>query len=452
MPTDLAKLVQTIRIHNTHEHQIKEQPWLNLHAGEPGVGALGGGPRDVLVDLFSLYERADLNVAGASNADIDRALNPAAGSIEERFALIADAWRLAQFTGYGEAVRLHARTLYDIEEITPRAMRDAQPKLDSYRKPGQRLALLRDLARLDHIQVDDFVWACEPDLSGPDFFLYDLSVVSFASGDINPAAVHKATNVQVSDVATLREALAALFARYGPLAIAAKSQHAYGRTLAWRRRSDSEAQDALWAVLRDPKHVPPEARLCLGDWCIDRIAELCARHNLPFKIHTGYYAGSGYMQTERIPAGQLCDLLIAHPQTRFVLMHIAYPYHAELAAIAKQHPNAYVDLCWAWSIDPYSVMEFVRRFIHSVPINKLLAHGGDTFWPTRGVAYAQQTRLWLTRALEREVADGHLTEAQAMTIAERILQKNQESLFDLAGRRKAIRAAMGQMQNGTKTA
>ncbi|MCX5662122.1 MAG: amidohydrolase family protein [Planctomycetota bacterium] len=442
MPTDLARLIHDLRIHNTHEHQIKEEAWLNKHANDPGVGSLGGGPRDVLVDLFSLYERADLNVAGASNSDIDRAFNPATGTLEERWALVAEAWKLAQFTGYGEAVRLHARELYGIDEITPRAMRDAQPKLDAFRKPGQRLTLLRDVARLDHIQVDDFVWACLPDASGPDFFLYDLSVVGFASGNVEPGPLFEATGVRVHDIASLREALAALFAKYGPIAIAVKSQHAYGRTLAWSKRTDAQAQRALWAVLRDPKSVDTETRLCLGDWCIDRVAELCAKHRLPFKIHTGYYAGSGYMQTSRIPAGHLCDLLIAHPGTNFVLMHIAYPYHAEMAALAKHFPNAFVDLCWAWSIDPYSVMEFVRRFIHSVPINKLLAHGGDTFWPTRGVAYAQQTRLWLTRTLEREVADGYLAEPQAMAIARRILQGNQEALFDLAGRRKAIHAAM----------
>ena len=35
-------------------------------------------------------------------------------------------------------------------------------------------------------------------------------------------------------------------------------------------------------------------------------------------------------------------------------MHIAYPYSDELVALAKHYPNVYVDMCWAWSIDPYS--------------------------------------------------------------------------------------------------
>ena len=42
-------------------------------------------------------------------------------------------------------------------------------------RTGTRLALLRDQAGLEHIQTDDKTWDCLPDLSGPDFFFYDLS-------------------------------------------------------------------------------------------------------------------------------------------------------------------------------------------------------------------------------------------------------------------------------------
>ncbi len=83
------------------------------------------------------------------------------------------------------------------------------------------------------------------------------------------------------------------------------------------------------------------------------VSNLSIQHNLPFKIHTGYYAGYGGMPVERIKPGHLCGLLKQYPQARFVLMHIAYPYSDEIvAAIAKHYPNVYVDLCWAWSIDP----------------------------------------------------------------------------------------------------
>jgi hypothetical protein len=169
---------------------------------------------------------------------------------------------------------------------------------------------------------------------------------------------------------------------------------------------------------------------------------LAVEYRLPFKIHTGYYAGHSRMPVDRIKPGHLCALLAHYPDARFVLMHIAYPYVDELVALAKHYRNVWVDLCWAWSIDPYSSMDFLRRFIHAVPANKLFAFGGDTFWPTTSVGYAIQARHYLTRALEAEIAAGDLTEREAMRLATHLMRTNQEECFDIVGTRAAIAQAL----------
>ena len=89
-------------------------------------------------------------------------------------------------------------------------------------------------------------------------------------------------------------------------------------------------------------------------------------------------AGNDRMPVDRIKSGNLCGLLARYLDCRFVLMHIAYPYCNELVSLTKHYRNVYADLCWAWSIDPYSSCDFVRRFIHAAPANKLFAFGGDT--------------------------------------------------------------------------
>jgi len=427
MPTDLARHIQSIRVANTHEHQKKEHEWVEQ------------GPGDVLADLFDHYSRNDLVSAGLAGPQVERLLNPAGADLSERWVELEPYWDRIKLTGYGEAVRIHARELYGLNEITAKGLAAAQKKLDGYRKPGQRLKLLRDVANQDHIQVDDFCWPCLPDKSGPDFFLYDIGWAGASSGRIDFANLAEETGVTVTNLATLSRAFDALFAKYAPVAIAVKSQHAYSRTLAWRERSSSDAAAALAAVL-DPTQIEnEEARLCLGDWCIQRAAELAGDYRLPFKIHTGYYAGNNYMRTHRIPATNLCDLIARHPQTRFVLMHISYPYTQEVTALAKHFSNAFVDLCWAWSIDPFTSMDFVRRFIHTAPINKLFGFGGDCFWPTRGVAYCIQMRQWITRSLQAEVDEDLLSEAEAIRVADRLLRENQIDVFDLDAKRAAIR-------------
>ena len=425
MASDLAAAITAMPLSDTHEHLRTEAQYIE------------SGP-DLLRSLFNNYITADLIVAGASAEAVARLLDPTDPDVRARFAGVRDAWEVCQHTGYGEAVRLIASQVYDLGEITPDGLEGATTRHAALRRPGERLRLLRDVAGLDHVQIDDFEWACQPDPAGPDFFLYDLSWVNFCDGRLELPMLRDETGIAVASLADLRAAFAALFARYGPLAIAVKSQHAYNRTLHWQERTEAEVAPILELVLAG-RDLTEEARLCLGDWCWARGVELAIEHNLPFKLHTGYYAGYGRMPIERVRAGHLCGILARYPQARFVLMHIAYPYSDELVALAKHYPNVYVDLCWAWSIDPQTTRDFVRQMIHAVPINKLFAFGGDTSWPAASVAYAAQARAWLTRALQAEVDERLLTERQAIAIATRLMQTNQRDCFDLDGTRAAIR-------------
>jgi len=425
--TDLSQHIQQLPLMDTHEHLYKEADYLEK------------GP-DVLRDLFENYVPADLIVAGAAPEAVQKLLDSNDPDIEGRLAGVSEAWQHCQHTGYGQAVRLIAKKVYGMDEITPAAVAAAADRNRQLRQPGERLRILKEEGNLDHVQIDDFVWACLPDQSGLDFFLYDLSWWHFCNGEIKAEDLHKETGVNVVDLKSLREGMEALFTKYGACAIAVKAQHAYNRTLLWQERSDATAERVLYKQLNGDELSEVE-RLCLGDWCWARGVELSIQHNLPFKIHTGYYAGHSNMPVERIKPGHLCGLLKQYPQARFVLMHIAYPYNDELTAIAKHYPNVYIDLCWAWSINPYAAADFVRRLIHAVPINKLFAFGGDTGWPNASVAYATQARQWLTRALQGEVDDGDMTEAQAIAVATRLMRGNQQDLFDLDGTRAAIHAA-----------
>lgn len=425
MPTDLFLHIQDTPLCDSHEHLRKEKEYVE------------NGP-DLLQNLFSSYVPADLVVAGASQSAVDALLDGNNPDLRARFNGVRKAWEMVRHTGYGEAVRILARELYGMDEITPDALEAALDKHAAYRQPGQRLHLLRDKANLDHVQVDSFIRRCKIDDSGPDFFFYDINWVNFVNGQPDLPQLAQETGVDVTNLASLRRAMEEVFARNASIAIALKSQHAYTRTLLWRPRTDREAALALAAYLYDPANMSEEDRLCLGDWSLAQGVQLAIEHNLPFKIHTGYYAGHSRMPTQRILAGHLSELLATYPQARFVLMHIAYPYSDEMVALAKHYPNVYVDLCWAWSIDPFSSAHFVRQCIHTVPANKLFIFGGDTIWPAGSFSHALQTRRWLNRTLQAEIDEGLLSEAETMTLATRYMRENQYDCFHVAEKKKAV--------------
>jgi uncharacterized protein len=420
--TDLEQHVHGALLVDTHEHLNTEHQLVN------------DGP-DILGCLFDHYSSHDLRAAGASRAAIDALYDRSNPDLRARFEGIRTAWEASQFTGYGEGVRWVARALFDIDELSADAIERAAPRALAMLTPGERHRILRDVARIDHVQIDDFNTAVSRDPDRPDFFRYDMSWARFARGALDretQTLIGSETGVNVVDMRTLERGLRALFAKHAPGAVAIKTQHAYNRTLFWEPRTRDDAETALQKLLRGGS-VQIQDTLCIGDWCLGLACELAAEHALPIKIHTGYYAGNEPMPMDRIHASQLSGLIAAYPNTRFVLMHTAYPYGGEVIALAKHYPNVYADLCWAWSIDPRSTEAFVRAYLHTAPANKLFIFGGDSFWPHAAAAYAWQARRGLTRVLSAEIADGFVSERQAIDLATRWMRGNAYACFPALG-------------------
>ena len=354
--SDLAFEIATIRLVDTHEHLQPAAAWRE------------GGP-DILQDLFGHYAWHDLISAGLAPDALERLLNPAAGTVSSRFTEIREIWERTQFAGYGEAIRLSAHHTYGLDELTANGLEQAQHTLTGLQSDAERLRLMREVALLDHIQIDDMRWNREPEPLAQEFFTYDLSMWSFCRGEIESEKIAAETGIEVTGLDSLRDALAAIFARNAAHSIAVKSQHAYDRSLAWEERTDTDAAIALTRVLQDGGDTTDRA--VLGDWCWARSVEHAIEYGLPYKVHTGMFARNGRMTIDWVRPGLMTKLLARYPEARFILMHIGYPYGEELVSIAKHYANVWVDLCWAWSIDPYSSSDFVRRFIHAAPVNKI---------------------------------------------------------------------------------
>ncbi|MGY4408351.1 putative TIM-barrel fold metal-dependent hydrolase [Bradyrhizobium sp. LB7.1] len=139
------------------------------------------------------------------------------------------------------------------------------------------------------------------------------------------------------------------FTRYGPRAVAVKCQIAYSRALDFAPVAKTHASRLFLHHIGKVRHdLGSEDLKSLQDflfrYCVGK-ADECG---LPVKLHTGSLGGNGLMQLARVRnnAGDLCRLLQDFPETRFVLMHIGYPYEQEFIALAKHYTNATIDMCW----------------------------------------------------------------------------------------------------------
>ncbi len=415
--TSLAHLIATIPIGDTHEHL--EPPCVYVDYARDAMSALFG---------MHAYIGHDLISSGCNQQDVQFATDNTNEDIVERWARISGAWEQCQYTSYAEGVKLAAKAVYNIDHISADTLISAQKRHDALRSVEGHKRLLAQMAGLKHVQIDAFTWSRPDNAGDADFYHYDINVCTLAAGTVELNKLAEDSGVTIHDLTSYRTAIASLIASNAKNAVAIKSQHAYNRTLAWERRDDLSAEMVLNKKLNGVE-LNVDERLCLGDWSLDQIAVHAAKHSLPVKIHTGHYAGNNWMPIDFVRPGQMCSLFSAHTSTKFVLMHIAYPYQNELLSIAKHYQNVVVDLCWAWSINPLATMQFVSDWIHSVPINKLLGFGGDAFLPAQAVGFALQSRKWLTRTLQREIDECFLKELDAMNIARKLLFDNQDELF-----------------------
>jgi predicted TIM-barrel fold metal-dependent hydrolase len=158
------------------------------------------------------------------------------------------------------------------------------------------------------------------------------------------------------------------------------------------------------------------------------------------KLHTGYYAGTGKMPLHRVRrnAGDLSELMMQHPDLVFIVMHTTYPYQDEAIALAKHFPGAYVDMCWAWIINPRAGVRFLKEALLAVPANKILVFGGD-YMPVEVVpGHAAVARRGIAQALSELVEEGWVRAGEVPDLVGALMHGNADAIFDLGRTLRAV--------------
>jgi hypothetical protein len=264
----------------------------------------------------------------------------------------------------------------------------------------------------------------------PDLLYQDLSIVGMST-DLMGLAAARWVGREVRALPDWLMVIDEIFERWAPRAIALKSQAAYQRRLDYHDVSAAEAAP-LFGRLAAGEDLAPKQYKALQDHLFNVCLRKARDYDLPVKLHTGYYAGVGRMPLSRLMhnGADVSELLIRYPDVRFVIMHITYPFQDEAIALAKHFPNAFVDLCWAWIINPLACVRFLKEFLVTAPANKLLTFGGD-YAPVEVVpGHAWIARRGITQALEELRAEGWLQDRRVPALAERLMRGTALELFD----------------------
>ncbi len=368
------------------------------------------------------------------------------GVPEER---IAELWAKIRTTGYGRAVSLTCKTLFDLDyepgnfEAITAAL---QASLEG--KSGAEMLdhFVREKANNKWV-LHDFLFNPENEeafekIAYPDYYRFAFRLNNlFTMTDVAPLQhLERASGISVLSLDSLVAALNATIDRFkatGRLA-ALKVPMAYDRDMTVGNPTRHDAEKAFYKLtvgdnarkkLNEGSVSAAEARP-LGDYLLHKLIQRAADENIPVQVHTGYLAGNSLVLSGT-RAMLFEPVFDRYRSVRFDVFHASWPWTAELGAVAKSCPNVYPDLCWTWSMNPAGSERTLSEWLDSVPFNKIFGYGADTVLPWTNVGYSLQARAGIARVLERKTEAGCFSPSTAEEVASAIMLRNGEEFYGL---------------------
>jgi len=416
---------------DTHEHLIEEKGRL-AGTSHPRVES------DDFSILFSHYLKSDMFTAGMPKKDSDSFFSPKVDPVG-KWRLLEPYWYAIKNTGYGQAVSITIKELYNVEKLSDKTIKKVQAGYEKVRRRGFYKYILRDRANIESCQVNSLEGKPFMESDMPTLLMQDLSILGMLAGP-DFKQFGKPTGIKVSSLADWHKVIDWWFNKYARYAVAVKSQHAYSRDIN-HEKVPAQKVDSIFKKRLAEQSLTAQEQKAMEDHLFWYAVEKATEHNLPVKLHTGYYAGCNRMPLSRLikNPGSATDLCLAAPDTRFVFMHICYPYYEPMIALAKQYTNAYIDMCWSWIINPVGAKEFLKKYLVTAPANKILTFGADYIPVEPVLGHAIIARRGIGLAVSELVEEGWLTLDAALEIIEPIMHRNARKIFNLKEKEKILK-------------
>ena len=412
----MASAVRAIRLIDTHEHLSAEAERLKREQS-----------------LFTLlhYVSSDMWADGMDRQLGERILGRPGVPLADQWKLIASYWANVRTTAYGRSLLRAVRDLYGINDISEATYAEISRKVREANRPGWQEHILRDRAGID-VSISDIGRTGAALDSSHLRAVLRLDHLLLAPRGL--PVIAKELGATIESLADWEAAIDRSVARAREQRfVGIKSAVAYDRALDFAPVDRAEADRLFTQALSRGQEVGPVdwgRDKALQDYLFGRLADACAKHDLPLQIHTGFFYDTWRNVAQTNPS-LLAPFIIRHQTTRFVLMHSGYPYGAELLAMAKNLPNVTIDMCWTYVISPAYAARFLDEAIETVPADKILGFGGDYQIAEGAYAHAQLCREVVAKVLADKVAAGYWSEAEALGFARAILRDNAIRVFKL---------------------
>lgn len=383
--------------------------------------------------LTNHYLNMDLVAAGMPEAAM-KALVDTTIPLDARWASFAPFWEVSRTTGYGIAVERTISRLYDLPGLSTTTYRELSERVSQTAGRQEWYEhVLKDEGRIVGSLMD--VGSTKGNRR---YFLPVMrldAIITARTGEAIAKAVApaKSTPTAADAPATLGAYLQGLDRvidrHIADGVVGFKCGLAYRRSIRFesvdRETASRLYNHALAGTLTDA------GAESLQDFLFHEVCDRAGAHGLPYQVHTGLQNGNWGADIALTNPTHLTNTLKAHPATRFDLFHGGYPYIGELATLAKNFPNAYINACWLAIISPTVLGRALHEWLDTVPHSKIQAFGGDYHMPELACAHGHMARDVVGTVIADRVEMGLLDETDALTVADRLLRTNGIALFKI---------------------
>ena len=415
----IREFINNMKVVDTHEHLGSPERYKK------------SGQLDFMMLLFH-YADDDIKSAGMSKKYFETLLTDSL-TVIEKWQAIKPWWEASSNTAYNRAALLTADKLFGIKNIDETTVVELSDKIRKAYQTDWYNDVLKDKCNIEYVVVDGE----DRSFGDPKMFRYvkRFGEFFFATSHKKIEAIAKQQNYEIKTLDDFESALSIAFHKaMDKDFVAVKVGIAYERSLFFEDVSKEKATEVFNKILALPKNETLQYNGSdikpLQDYMMHRLLDLARATNMPVEFHTGLQSGEGNTIENANPA-LLSNLFLKYNTVKFVLFHGGYPYGGELATLAKNFRNVYIDMCWLYIISPSYSERYLHEWLETVPANKIMAFGGD-FLNVEGVyGHLLFARQIVSNVLITKVRDGYFTEDEALKIAQMILHDNAIQLLKL---------------------
>lgn len=399
---ELYEYISALKVVDCHEHIIDEK-----EAVESKV--------DFSI-LVSQYNRCDFSSAGMKPAELAEFYHPDT-DLERKWNIFEKWYPYVEDTSYMKATKLVLQHDFGVEELTKDNYRQISAQLQARRQPGYYKKIFEDCG-IRVVLNDDLIPYSQRFPENTELLKRVVRAPDVPDGVqmVNEGFFYNG----ITCLADLRERVKWYI---GTLKKLDNKGIKLMFGMPYESVDDIEAAAELQRLLRSQTE---QGSTRLFWYTVDLVLDEAAKEGLPVSMHTGYWEDfRGFSPEGYIP------LFFRHPDVRFDLFHLGYPYVKPSLMLAKNFANVRVDLCWTYIISQQFAYDSLCQIVDFLPRNKVHGFGGDFRHAERVYGHRMMMNETMSAALAAKVSDGTLSLEKAKLWAKAMLVDNPAEFYNV---------------------